>query len=109
MTEVMSKFLALGMPIKDVIRRSTFAAAEWIKRTDLGTLTPGAPADIAVLESVERPAGLSDSGPTGYRIMQASQRLICQLTIKDGQVLWDYDGASKSPWSETPKTDLDIP
>ncbi len=109
MTEVMSKFLAMGMPIAEVVRLSTSAAAEWINRTDLGTLTPGALADIAVLEAVERPAGLSDSGPTGYRIMEASQRLVCQLTIKDGKVLWDYDGASKDPWSETPKTDLSIP
>jgi dihydroorotase len=109
MTEVMSKFLAMGMPMRDVIEKSTCAPAAWIKRPDLGTLTPGAPADIAVLEFQDRPCGLSDSGPTGYRIMRANGRLICQLTIKDGKVLWDYDGASKDDWSETPRTDLNIP
>lgn len=109
MTEVMSKFLAMGMPLADVIEKSTVTAAEWIKRPDIGTLTPGAPADVAVLERVERPAGLSDSGPTGYRIMKTNQRLVCQLTIKDGNVMWDYDGASKDDWADTPKTDLNIP
>ena len=109
MTEVMSKFLALGMPIAEVIARSTWEPAKWINHTELGTLTPGALADIAVLEFQDRPAGLSDSGPTGYRIMKAEGRLITQLTIKDGAVQFDYDGLAKDDWSETPTTDLNLP
>ncbi|HIN14605.1 MAG TPA: amidohydrolase/deacetylase family metallohydrolase [Dehalococcoidia bacterium] len=109
MTEVMSKFLAMGMPIAEVIARSTWEPAKWINHTELGTLTPGALADIAVLEFQDRPAGLSDSGPTGYRIMKAEGRLITQLTIKDGAVQFDYDGLAKDDWSETPTTDLTLP
>ena len=109
MTEVMSKFLAIGMPIAEVIARSTWEPAKWINHTELGTLTPGALADIAVLEFQDRPAGLSDSGPTGYRIMKAEGRLITQLTIKDGAVQFDYDGLAKDDWSETPTTDLNLP
>lgn len=109
MTEVMSKFLAMGMPMAEVVRLSTVAPAAWIGRTDLGHLTPGAPADVAILDFVKRPCGLADSGPTGYRIMKAEGRLLAQVTIKDGVVRWDYDGATRSDWSETPKTDLDIP
>ena len=109
MTEVMSKFLAMGMPIAEVIARSTREPAKWINHTELGTLTPGALADIAVLEFQDRPAGLSDSGPTGYRIMKAEGRLITQLTIKDGAVQFDYDGLAKDDWSETPTTDLNLP
>ena len=109
MTEVMSKFLAMGMPIAEVIARSTWEPAKWINHTELGTLTPGALADIAVLEFQNRPAGLSDSGPTGYRIMKAEGRLITQLTIKDGAVQFDYDGLAKDDWSETPTTDLNLP
>ena len=109
MTEVMSKFLAMGMPIAEVIARSTWEPAKWINHTELGTLTPGALADIAVLEFQDRPAGLSDSGPTGYRIMKAEGRLITQLTIKDGAVQFDYDGLAKDDWSETPTTDLILP
>ena len=109
MTEVMSKFLAIGMPMAEVIARSTWEPAKWINHTELGTLTPGALADIAVLEFQDRPAGLSDSGPTGYRIMKAEGRLITQLTIKDGAVQFDYDGLAKDDWSETPTTDLSLP
>ena len=109
MTEVMSKFLAMGMPIAEVIARSTWEPAKWINHTELGTLTPGALADIAVLEFQDRPAGRSDSGPTGYRIMKAEGRLITQLTIKDGAVQFDYDGLAKDDWSDTPTTDLNLP
>lgn len=109
MTEVMSKFLAMGMPIQEVVARSTWEPAKWINHTEVGTLTPGAPADITVLEFQDRPSGLSDSGPTGYRIMHTSGRLINQLTIKDGAVQFDYDGLSKDDWAETPITDLNLP
>jgi len=109
MTEVMSKFLAMGMPMAEVVARSTWEAAKWINHTEIGTLTPGASADVTILEYQDRPAGLSDSGPTGYRIMQAGGRLVNQLTIKDGVVRFDYDGLSKDDWSETPSTDLDLP
>ena len=109
MTEVMSKFLAMGMPMAEVVARSTWEPAKSINHTELGTLTPGAPADVAVLKFQEIPSGLSDSGPTGHRIMRAKGRLINQLTLKDGMVKFDYDGISKEDWSETPTTDLDLP
>ena len=109
MTEVMSKFLALGMPMAEVVARSTWEPAKWIDHTELGTLTPGALADVTILEFQDRPAGLSDSGPTGYRTMQTDGRLINQLTIKDGIVRFDFDGIAKDDWAETPATDLNLP
>ena len=109
MTEVMSKFLALGMPMAEVVARSTWEPAKWIDHTELGTLTPGALADVTILEFQDRPAGLSDSGPTGYRIMKTEGRLINQLTIKDGIVRFDFDGMAKDDWAETPTTDLNLP
>jgi dihydroorotase len=109
MTEVMSKFLAMGMPMAEVVARSTWEPAKWIGHTELGTLTPGAPADITVLEFQDRPAGLSDSGPTGYRVMRAEGRLINQMTLRDGVVKFDYDGIAKDDLSESPTTDLNLP
>ncbi len=109
MTEVMSKFLAMGMPMAEVVARSTWEPAKWIGHTELGTLTPGAPADITVLEFQDRPAGLSDSGPTGPRVLRAEGRLINQLTLRDGVVKFDYDGMSKDDLSESPTTDLNLP
>jgi dihydroorotase len=109
MTEVMSKFLAMGMPMAEVVARSTWEPAKWINHTELGTLTPGALADVTILEFQDRPAGLSDSGPTGYRVMKTEGRLINQLTIKDGIVHFDFDGMAKDDWAETPTTDLNLP
>jgi dihydroorotase len=48
---VMSKFLLLGMPLKDVIACATVNAARVFDvLADRGTLNVGAPADVAVLE-----------------------------------------------------------
>ncbi len=109
MTEVMSKFLAIGMKLSDVIEKSTWSPARQINHPELGSLTPGASADIAVLEYVKRPTGLTDSGPTGYRVMRAEGRLVNQVTIKAGEIRFDYDGRSRDEWTATPKTDLSLP
>lgn len=46
----MSKFLALGMPLGEVIRCSTINAALAVRKTDRGTLAPGTLGDASVLE-----------------------------------------------------------
>lgn len=46
MPQVLSKFLALGMTLPDVIAKATVAPARVLGRPELGTLRPGAPADI---------------------------------------------------------------
>ena len=50
MNNVMSKFLAMGVPLDDVIRRSTVNPAAEIRRPELGTLSVGKDADIAVFD-----------------------------------------------------------
>ena len=45
----LSKFLNLGMPLPQVIRATTENAALALSRPDLGTLTPGAAGDAAIL------------------------------------------------------------
>lgn len=47
---VMSKFLALGMPLTEVIRATTASVAAAIRREELGTLRVGAAGDATVLE-----------------------------------------------------------
>jgi dihydroorotase len=49
MITTMSKCLAMGMPLKEVIRASTWRPAQVIHREELGHLTVGAVADIAAL------------------------------------------------------------
>ena len=109
MTDVLSKLLAAGMALPDVIACATTNAARMIGWTELGTLTPGADADIAVLELAEGRFGLSDNGVSGYRVMQANRRFICQLTIRNGRVAWDYNGVTKDDWKNTPPPDYRLP
>ena len=45
----LSKFLALGMPLGEVIAASTVNAAKALRRPELGTLEPGSPGDASIL------------------------------------------------------------
>jgi dihydroorotase len=59
---VMSKFLNLGFGLEQVIAMATVNPARVIDRVDkLGTLQPGAPADVAILELVEEPVEFVDT------------------------------------------------
>jgi dihydroorotase len=59
---VMSKFLNLGFSLEQVVAMTTAAPAAVIDRVDgLGTLRPGAPADVSVLELVEEPVSFVDT------------------------------------------------
>ena len=49
MLNLMSKYLNMGMPLKEVLLRGSWNPAKAIKREDLGHLSVGAVADIAVL------------------------------------------------------------
>ena len=93
----MSKFLNMGMSLPDVVKANTSRAADVIKRPDLGNLSAGGEADIAVLALRRGKFGFIDSG--GNR-MQGEQKLECELTVKAGQVVWDLNGISRPLWTE---------
>ena len=93
----MSKFLNLGMPLTEVIRSNTSKAAEVIKRPDLGHLSVGADADIAVVRAVKGTFGFIDVA--GGKLT-GNQKLECELTIKGGQVVWDLNGISRPLWTD---------
>jgi dihydroorotase len=95
MLNLMGKFLAMGMPLDEVIRRSTSNPAAEIKRPELGTLAVGSPADIAVLRLETGRFGYID--PVGGRL-DATERLECELTVRDGKVLYDLNGIAREPW-----------
>ncbi|MDX2246995.1 MAG: amidohydrolase/deacetylase family metallohydrolase [Bacteroidia bacterium] len=88
---VMSKFLAMGMPLRDVLLRATWNPARALKREDLGNLSEGAVADIAVLALRKGKFGFTDAG--GNRIT-GKQKLEAELTIRAGKVVWDLNGIS---------------
>jgi dihydroorotase len=82
---VMSKFLHLGMPLEDVILKSTWAPALAIGRAgELGTLKPGAVADVFVFELDEGSFPLED---THLRIEPVSRRIKPFLTIRAGRAI----------------------
>jgi len=100
MLNVMSKFLNMGLPLQDVIARSTFNPAREIKRDDLGRLSVGAPADVAVLRLQEGNFGFVDV--FGARL-QGHQKLACELTVRNGLVVYDLNGTSRSDWEKLGK------
>ena len=86
----MSKLLHFGLPLDEVVKRSTATPAKILGYDGtVGTLKPGANADIAVFEPRDGNFPLRDSdGNT----VTAKRRLIVQLTIKDGRVLYERPG-----------------
>lgn len=100
MLNVMDKFLAMGMKLDDVILRSTWNPAREIKREELGHLSPGALADIAVLRLQKGNFGFIDM--YGAR-MNGSQKLLCELTLRDGKIVYDLNGIARPDWTTLPK------
>jgi dihydroorotase len=97
---VMSKFLALGLSLEDVIARSTLNPARAVKREDLGHLSVGAPADVAVLSLQAGSFGFVDS--FGGRL-RGDKKLVCEMTLRDGRILYDLDGLARPDWETLPK------
>jgi dihydroorotase len=95
MLNVMSKFLAMGMTLDDVVLRSTWNPAREIKREELGHLSVGAPADISVLRLLNGEFGFVDV--FGAR-MNGKQKLVCELTFRNGVMVWDLNGISRPDW-----------
>jgi len=95
MTEVMSKFLSMGVPLQDVIRRSTVNPAREIRRPELGTLTVGREADVAVLELRHGHFGFIDNG---LARMDGDTRIVARMTIRGGRILYDPSGLSMVEW-----------
>lgn len=97
MLNILSKFLNLGMDLEDIITRATWNSANSIKRQDLGHLSVGAVADIAVFNLREGDFGFLDA--RGNRI-DGTQKLEAELTIRAGEVAWDLNGIAAPVWGE---------
>ncbi len=89
MLHVMSTFLTMGMDLNAVIKASTWAPAQEIKREELGNLSVGAPADIAVLNLRQGDFGFWDR--KGKKL-EGTQKFECELTVRDGRIVYDLNG-----------------
>jgi dihydroorotase len=92
----MSKLLNLGVSLNDVIRMSTSNPAHEIKHDELGNLSLGSDADVAVLHLEKGHFGFVDT--YGAR-MVGDEKLICELTVRDGRVVWDLNGITREDWT----------
>jgi len=99
MLNVMSKFLAMGLAIDEVVAQSTWNPAREIHHEELGNLSVGAPADVAVLRLQTGAFGFTDmygARLTGHR------KLTCELTLRDGKVVYDLNGITRPDWNTLP-------
>jgi dihydroorotase len=92
---VMSKFLNMGVSLEEVIARSTWHPAREIHHEELGHLSVGAPADVAVLRLVTGDFGFVDSARLR---MRGTRKLVSEMTLRDGRVVWDLNGMSSEDW-----------
>jgi dihydroorotase len=100
MVNVMSKFLAMGVPLATVIRESTVNPAHEIHRPELGTLTVGRGADIAVLQELHGKYSYSDDG---YARLDGNVELIARMTVRAGRIVFDPSGLSMVEWQKARK------
>ena len=99
MLNVMSKFLAMGMPLDQVILRSTWMPAKAIRHEELGHLSASAPADIAVLRLERGDFGFLDIHRAR---LNGNRRLACEMTLRDGKIVYELNGLTRTDWSKLP-------
>lgn len=89
MLTTMNKFLVMGMDLQNVIKASTWKPAQIIKREELGHLSVGTEADVAILSMRTGKFGFFDY--TGYKL-EADKKLECEMTIRAGRIVYDLNG-----------------
>ena len=95
LANVLSKFINMGMTLQDAIARATWAPATVIDRKELGHLSAGADADIAVFNLRKGDFGFVDV--RGMKL-KGSQKLEAELTLRAGKIVWDLNGVSAPVW-----------
>lgn len=100
MPTTMSKLLVMGVPLQEVIRQSTANPARAIQHPELGHLGVGAAADIALLRVLQGTFRYAD-GARGT--IEGNQRLMCEMTLKGGSVVWDWNARAGTDYRKLSK------
>jgi dihydroorotase len=99
MPTTLSKFLNLGMRLPDAIERATARPARAVRRPDLASLKPGAPADVAVF-------ALEEGAYTFHDVFMTARsgrvRLVSRATIRAGKPMAPQPAHPLAPWAELP-------
>jgi dihydroorotase len=106
MLNTMSKCLSMGMPLQEVIMRSTVTPAREIGHTELGNLSVGSEADIAILKHLKGEFGFADCGKAK---LIGKEKLECIVTIRGGSIVYDPTGLSMPEWKDAPAPYWEIP
>jgi len=96
----LSKFLNLGMSLPNVIERATNRPAAAMRRPDLGMLTVGAAADVALFRVDDGEFRFWDAQMDERR---GSVRLVNTLTMVDGQTLPQTPERPMHSWAKLPE------
>jgi dihydroorotase len=102
MLNVADKFLAMGQSLQTVIQEVTWNPAQEILQPQLGNLSAGSPADVAVLSEEHGKFGFTDMYNTK---LMGDTKLVCQLTVRSGKIVYDLNGISMDMWNEPPSSD----
>jgi dihydroorotase len=105
MQTTMNKILNIGMPLQEVIMRSTVTPAQEIGHPELGNLSAGSEADVAVFKLLEGDFSFVDCGKAR---MEGNQKLECALTVRAGNIVFDPGGLSMPHWTEAPQAYWEI-
>lgn len=100
MATVMSKCLAMGMSFEEIITASTVNPAKAFKQEKLCRIEEGSKAEVALFSI--------NDGNFAYKdicngTLKSNKRIFCELTIKDGKVVWDYNSRYGTPYQELPE------
>jgi len=99
---VASKFMAIGLSLQEVVADMTAHPAREIKHEELGNLSQGAIADVTVLSLQKGRFGFTDMVNTR---LDGKEKLVAELTIKDGRIVYDLNGLESLPW-DAPQGDV---
>jgi dihydroorotase len=99
---VADKFLAMGQSVPQVLAEMTWNPAREIKQEQLGNLFVGSPADIAILSVEQGQFGFVDMY---NKKLMGTRKLVCQLTVRAGKVVFDLNGISADLWNAEPRSD----
>jgi len=89
MLNVMSIFMTMGMDVPSIIKASTWSPAKAIKHEELGSLSVGSAADVAILGIREGNFGFFDR--IGYKVT-GKKKFECEATIRNGKMVYDLNG-----------------
>ena len=96
----LSKFLNLGMSLRDVIERATARPARAVRRPELGTLKVGSQADLALFRLEEGEYAFHD---VAMRRRNGKRRLVNTLTLVAGEPLAKTPERPLHVWAVLPE------